>query len=283
MPEFFENPKIIFQEVTGKHGLIGVYDEEKFYSDHSLICCIPKYFFKGYDQKKLRKHKIYVDEKEINMSREFDILYALAVMNCQVNGFYFSKFVGYDLNVYPENIEYLPIPSIYFKTPEEERKKVFEESIEVYKNHKYGTILEWAEAELSQNKNDTIHDLLAFIANQMIVMNKRKQTLIKQFLHWLEKEIVKGSVENLKNKNKLREFHNLHEDIFFEILKQNKCIPDPTPSEIRNLIEDEIRQIMGQLSPLKDDIKLTDLLINQTTYKLYGLTKEEIKIVEGQG
>jgi len=35
------------------------------------------------------------------------------------------------------------------------------------------------------------------------------------------------------------------------------------------------------LEPLKEKIKNTDNLIDQIVYKLYGLTEEDIEIVEG--
>jgi type II restriction/modification system DNA methylase subunit YeeA len=34
---------------------------------------------------------------------------------------------------------------------------------------------------------------------------------------------------------------------------------------------------------LKEKLRKTDWLIDQIVYKLYGLTEEEIKIVEGKG
>ncbi|MEK6876453.1 MAG: TaqI-like C-terminal specificity domain-containing protein, partial [Nanoarchaeota archaeon] len=140
MPEFFENNKVIFQKVTGEHGLIGVFDNQKYYTDDSLICCIPKYRFEGYDENKLHKHKIYIQKEEIESSKNYNILYVLTVMNSQVNGFYFSKFVGYALNVYPENIEYLPMPLISFTTPEKERKEFFKEAVKLYERSKYEDI-----------------------------------------------------------------------------------------------------------------------------------------------
>lgn len=39
---------------------------------------------------------------------------------------------------------------------------------------------------------------------------------------------------------------------------------------------------MSILTPLKARIKATDNLIDEIVYKLYGLTEEEIKIVEGK-
>ncbi|MGA9098380.1 MAG: hypothetical protein WB392_05550 [Methanotrichaceae archaeon] len=39
---------------------------------------------------------------------------------------------------------------------------------------------------------------------------------------------------------------------------------------------------MGKLTPLRDRIEKTDRLIDQIVYRLYGLTEEEIGIVEGK-
>jgi hypothetical protein len=39
---------------------------------------------------------------------------------------------------------------------------------------------------------------------------------------------------------------------------------------------------VGKLAPLLKRIEATDILIDQIVYKLYGLTEEEIKIVEGR-
>jgi hypothetical protein len=38
---------------------------------------------------------------------------------------------------------------------------------------------------------------------------------------------------------------------------------------------------MGKLLPLRERIRKTDELIDATVYRLYGLTQEEIGIVEG--
>jgi hypothetical protein len=38
---------------------------------------------------------------------------------------------------------------------------------------------------------------------------------------------------------------------------------------------------MGKLGPLRKRIRQTDELIDATVYRLYGLTEEEIGIVEG--
>jgi len=42
-----------------------------------------------------------------------------------------------------------------------------------------------------------------------------------------------------------------------------------------------LEKSLSKLLPLKQRLQKTDWLIDQIVYKLYGLTDEEIKIVEG--
>jgi hypothetical protein len=39
---------------------------------------------------------------------------------------------------------------------------------------------------------------------------------------------------------------------------------------------------LSKLLPLKDKLRKTDWLINRIVYRLYGLTDEEIEIIEGK-
>jgi len=281
MPEFFENPKILFQEVTGRHGLMGVLDKEKFYTDHSLICCIPKYCFESYEEKKLHKHKIYVNANDITLSKDYDILYILSVMNSRANGFYFTKFIGYDLNVYPENIEYLPIPKISFNASMKERNKITNEAIKLFNNLQYDAIIRWTEDELSRNRSDTIHDLLAFLAEQMIALNKKKHDETKGFLKWLEREIG-IDINEITGKTTLKNYYAQKLDTIIETLKANKkkLSINPQNRKFQEILEENFYASMSLLDPLKNKINTTDNLIDQIVYKLYGLTDEEIIIVE---
>ena len=58
-----------------------------------------------------------------------------------------------------------------------------------------------------------VHDLLAFLAEQMLEMNKQKQQEIKGFLGWLEGE-VGVKVEDLTSKTKVQEYYKLQ---FYEL------------------------------------------------------------------
>jgi hypothetical protein len=282
MPDFFKNPKIMFQEVTGKHGLIGVFDDERYYTDHSLICCIPKYCFEGYDEKKLHKHKIYITGDEINISKLYNPLYILAIMNSQVNGFYFSKFIGYDLNVYPENIEFLSIPEIVFKTKHNDRELKVKKAVEYYDNDENDVLVKLTEQEMKNERNDTIHDILAYLAEKMIEMNKKKSEEISGFLKWLEREI-KANIDELSNKTYFRDY-DLHgfED-FLEILKKNKknILIDPSARKTQEYLEKNFIKSLTVLKPIKEKINQTDNLIDEIVFKLYGLTQEEINMVKG--
>lgn len=41
-------------------------------------------------------------------------------------------------------------------------------------------------------------------------------------------------------------------------------------------------QALAKLQPLKEKLQKTDALIDQIVYKLYGLTEQEIAVVEGR-
>ena len=60
-------------------------------------------------------------------------------------------------------------------------------------------ILIWVDKELRYGRNDTVHDFLAYLAEQMIELNKAKNEEIKGFLKWLDREIGIG-IDALTNK-----------------------------------------------------------------------------------
>lgn len=308
MPVFFESPKILFQEVTGQHGLIGTCDMNGYYTDHSLICCIPKHYFEEFDDRELRKHKIYVTQEEMDLSKEYDSAYVLALMNSRVNGFYFAKFVGYDLNVYPENIEYLPIQLISFNTPKEERISLVKKAKNFYENEDFGSALDFMdgclpidnEGNLSSDreKSDVVHDFLAILGTQMVEINARKQDQIELFFTDLEGVVEEGVFKALQKGKQGRSLY-----------KKKKCRAyvgkdSFTPYHLdmaltwsREAFKDFVKILAGRVSNLSDIMQVydkyhadvlelqeridkTDGLIDQIVYRLYGLTDKEIRVVE---
>ncbi|MEW6419714.1 MAG: hypothetical protein AB1480_16620 [Nitrospirota bacterium] len=144
-------------------------------------------------------------------------------------------------------------------------------------------ILNWVDKELSKNRNDTVHDFLAYLAEQMIELNKAKNEEIKGFFKWLEREIG-CNIEDLSGKTVLKDYHEGDLLALLAVMKKNKTklSIDPTNRKFQELLEKHFNESMEILKPLKEKIKATDNLIDHTVYALYGLTPEEIEIVEGR-
>jgi uncharacterized protein (UPF0305 family) len=134
-----------------------------------------------------------------------------------------------------------------------------------------------------QEKSDIVHDLLAFLAERMLEMNKQKQQEIKGFLGWLE-GFVGAKVEDLTPKTKLQSYYEHDYEDFLAVLKKNKkkLAVDPARREPGEALRAEFEGSVGKLGPLRERIRLTDELIDSIVYRLYGLTEEEIAIVEGR-
>jgi hypothetical protein len=132
-------------------------------------------------------------------------------------------------------------------------------------------------------ESDVVHDILAYLAERMIEMNKEKNAEIKAFLGFLEGEIG-AAVDDMANKTAVREYYNYEFQRLIDILVKNKKKLrdgyDPkTPTNYRHLNE-WYDDSTDKLQPLMGWIEATDGLIDQIVYKLYGLTDEEIEIVE---
>jgi len=145
-----------------------------------------------------------------------------------------------------------------------------------------GDILKWVESELSEKRNDTVHDFLAYLAKQMIAMNKAKNEESKGFLKWLEREIG-PEIDALTNKTAIKEYYEHNFDHLLEVLKKNKnkLSIEPSNRKTQELLEMNFTKSMSVLEPLKARIKATDELIDEIVYRLYGLTEEEVEIVKG--
>ena len=190
------------------------------------------------------------------------------------------------------HIQHLPIRRISFTTPAEERARQEAELQDLYAAGKHAEILARVIACLSQDeagnfiaeqeKSDVVHDHLAFLAERMLEMNKEKQQEIKGFLGWLE-NYLGAKVEDLTPKTKLQSYYEHDYESFLAVLKKNKrkLAVDPGRREPGETLKAEFEGSMKKLLPLRERIRKTDELIDAAVYRLYGLTEEEIRIVEG--
>jgi hypothetical protein len=135
----------------------------------------------------------------------------------------------------------------------------------------------------AEEKSDVVHDFLAFLAERMIEMNKEKQAETKRFLQWLETEIG-HPIDELRLKTKMRDYHEADLEALVAAIKANDKLLDRIAhrSGFQEDLRREFDSSITKLGPLKERIAATDWLIDQIVYRLYGLTAEEVAIVEGR-
>jgi hypothetical protein len=210
-----------------------------------------------------------------------------------------------------------PVRRIHFTTPEAERERLTAELIGLYERGEHEALLARVEALLPKDANgeflafkegasgaeehsDVVHDLLAHLAEGMIELNKAKQAQVDSFWDDLESVTAPDDFDELRNRGKWEQ----------SLAKDAACVPyvDAESRSTKHIDEslgwDEAcfhafaGMLIGKSSltpkitavyrehhaPYKElvaQIDATDDLIDQVVYRLYGLTEEEIGVVEG--
>ncbi len=146
-------------------------------------------------------------------------------------------------------------------------------------------------------RSDIIHDFLAFLAEQMVELNRQKQAEVKKFLGWLEAELQiqpdsdgNAGLEALTNKTRLKNFlgdyqknePHLEFNELWQLLRKNeKRLNASLSPNLLQKVRTYYDEALAKLLPIKERLHRTDWLIDQIVYKLYGLTPENIQIIEG--
>jgi uncharacterized protein (UPF0305 family) len=230
-----------------------------------------------------------------------DDLYLLSLLNSRLLLNYYKRTAavlgdterGGRMRWFSQDVIRLPIRRISFTTPAPERARLGAELQKLYAQGNFAEIPARVEACLpkdeagnfiaEQEQSDVVHDLLAFLAERMLEMKKQKQQEIKGFLGWLE-GFVGARVEDLTPKTTLQSYYEHDYESFLAVLKKNrkKLAVDPARREPAEAIAAEFEGSRGKLTPLRERIRQTDELIDAVVYRLYGLTAEEIAIIEGK-
>ena len=110
-------------------------------------------------------------------------------------------------------------------------------------------------------------------------------------MRYLER-MIGSAIDNLTNKSKIQnylgDYQKSEPHLSFkqlgEILKKNKkkISVNLLDRQIQETLEKEYQTSLEKLLPLKQQLSATDELIDLIVYKLYGLSEEEIKIIEGR-
>ncbi|MFQ5793722.1 MAG: Eco57I restriction-modification methylase domain-containing protein [Candidatus Bipolaricaulia bacterium] len=228
---------------------------------------------------------------------DYSLGYLLAILNSNVLSHYHIRSSAIAIRddfpkIVLDETRNLPVRRIDFTTPVDERERLLKKS-----QHLYGICMDkgdpdcvtgFVEYQLSQEpeRADVVHDLLAWLAEQMIEMHKQKQEEIKGFLHWLEREMG-TELENLSGHTIIEEYYDIEgglDELLDRLSRNTRKIPklDTRGRQAQELVAKEYEASMDILRPLLARIERTDRLIDLIVYRLYGLTEDEIAIVEGR-
>jgi len=242
----------------------------------------------------------------------YNLTALIALLNGRLLNFWYgTQYPGSHVKL--NEIANLPIRRIAFTTPPEERERLVGEALDHEKheiarkarNAKGGFVPfadfrqfrgpnsplgRWLDARLSAEpeQSDVVHDLLAHLAGRMIEMHEEKQAEVRGFLDWLA-EYTGRPVDDWALKTSLRRYYEHDWAEMQRILKRNqRKLPkvdldvDAYKNEPAARIHAAWETSMEMLRPLLARIEATDRLIDQIVYQLYGLTEEEIAVVEGR-
>ena len=127
----------------------------------------------------------------------------------------------------------------------------------------------------------------------MLDLNKTRQQEVKLFLAWLE-SYSGAKVDDLTGKTTIqgylgdyqkREPERSADDVLAVLRKNARKLGqgiDPSGRDFTERFTEEYSRSVRTLLPIKQRLSATDRLIDQIVYVLYGLTEDEIAIVEGR-
>lgn len=238
----------------------------------------------------------YFDNVDVNgillKDESPDGAYLMALLNSRLLDWRFKKssvpFRGSFYSANKQFIAPLPIRGITFSTDSEERRRKLEQSQETYlaglDTGSGEELLTMVDGWMKKEQLDIVHDLLAWLANQMMEANSLLRKEADGFLRHMEREIG-IAVEELSSRTTLTKYHyHSFEDILAVLT---------TPANRRRLrgfnprsrgdverLEQEFTASVDVLRPLKERIQATDRLIDAAVYRLYGLSEDEVRMVE---
>jgi hypothetical protein len=299
---YFTEPRILVREITreGKHKISAVYTSEVACNYKTSLIILPE------DE----SYSLHYYLALINSSLISWIYIRTA-----------NKIVSDAFpRISVADLEQLPIRRIHFTTSEAERERlaalgiteatewietaeggsVTSASFSAFSDSKLGR---WLDERLSADpeQSDVVHDLLAHLAEQMIALHKQKQERVAAFWDALEAVTDADTFEDLSEHGKWeaslwkdpacrpyvdqesRSTRHLDESLgwdrdcyeaFAGMLAGKTSVTGP--------IIDVYREHHPSYRRLVERIASTDELIDQIVYRLYGLTDEEIAVVEGR-
>ncbi len=246
-------------------------------------------------------------EKDTKYSK----FYICAILNSKLCQYYHLKNTKLKRDGYYEYFEgqlsILPIRRIDFAIQQEHHSHYLKEAKGHYQQYIADSnpyiLFDFVNHYLSQQPeaSEVVHDLLAYLAERMHELNKEKRDLQKTFLGYLEtmleiqpqpdKKSGKAGIEALKGKDRLlnypRDYQKGEEALLFQeveniLLENRQRFRKYLDNKLLREIEREYVDNIGIIEKLKQQLWLTDNLIDEVVYVLYGLTEEEKRVVRGE-
>jgi type I restriction-modification system DNA methylase subunit len=288
-PELYEPPKLFL----GRQTRVVAFDDNKVICDNTVMVCFPYIHLKGIENPNINRYlnNLTLPRTELeNKSKDVNLFYVMAILNSNLGQQMLNSFRPGSIDAYPDDWKNIPIYRIKFNSTTEIRVANLARVQELYTMGKLDKLLELVTDYLS-DQTDIVHDVLVYLAEQMIEMNKARQEEMKGFLTHLSRE-VGADLDNLTGKttlfNYLGDYQKGEEaaslDDILAVLRKNqkKLSVDISARAFQESLAREYQSSLEKLLPIKKRLAETDRLIDQIVYALYGLTEEEIAIVEGK-
>ncbi len=278
----FDPVKIITPEISNKCSF--VVDTDGYY-------CLNKAYV------------INIDPQQVNP------YYLTAILNSSVTFYHVrstaTKLANGFFEFITQHLKPIPVANITFTLSPEQRAYYLEKARNLYTycldKHDQDCVLGFVDHHLAREpeESDVVHDLLAMLAEQMIHLNKEKRAAQRELLDWLvatlkiapDKDGRKG-IDALTGKSKLLDYPGdyqkgeppLATGELLEILQKNRGRLGVSLSDaaLVDRVRREYEESLERVLPLKERLARTDRLIDAVVYRLYGLTEEEIGVVEGK-
>ncbi len=107
--ELHESPKILIRAIA--QGLLGTFDNARFYADQKLICCV--------------QYKLLSEQRQVKLpdnyspSTNYSEYYTLGLINSKLLLYYYRTVLFNGLSILPEHVRRIPIRRIDFGNPAE--------------------------------------------------------------------------------------------------------------------------------------------------------------------
>ncbi len=255
----------------------------------------------------------------MHIEGQVDIRYLLALLNSRLTDRIVrsrsTDLAGGYMEMQRQYVEAIPIRKIDFTTSVTRRAHLQDEGTRIARKSidsavtvtapgsstpDHHRLIAWANQRLDSriSEADAVHDLLVYLVDQMMALHNQKRIEASRFLRSLnlalrirEGEDGKAGLDALTGKSAIRNFEGDYQgdekalpfDELMDILHRNRTRLGVSLGDARLVarLREEYEKSLAVLLPIKARLAFTDKLIDQIVYRLYGLTTEEIAVVEG--